>query len=281
MEYNAGFNFKSFYPILSATYKNRARNAYYKVKTVVKQANWREDVLNLKATLPLSVNTNNHNFSLFGEIGTSYTIRDFKAAEATLFNRAIKFPMNYQLSLSHSVRTAERDVAPRWAQTFTFGYFHRPFGGTSGRLFAFGSYFYFPGLAKNHSLVTSFNFQQASGVFSTNTEISTVYGYNQIDAASELRNTFLLNYRFPIAFPDAEIGPLAYIRNIRGGFFSHYENIGKETNLTQPKTFGFELRSSMNLLRYQPVIDLGTRVIFVNKKYNQSPILELIFNYSF
>jgi hypothetical protein len=281
MEYNAGFNFKSFYPILSATYKNRARNAYYKVKTVVKQADWREDVLNLKATLPLSVNTNNHNFSLFGEIGTSYTIRDFKAAEATLFNRTIKFPMNYQLSLSHSVRTAERDVAPRWAQTFTFGYFHRPFGGTSGRLFAFGSYFYFPGLAKNHSLVTSFNFQQASGVFSTNTEISTVYGYNQIDAASELRNTFLLNYRFPIAFPDAEIGPLAYIRNIRGGFFSHYENIGKETNLTQPKTFGFELRSSMNLLRYQPVIDLGTRVIFVNKKYNQSPILELIFNYSF
>lgn len=280
-EYSAGFNFKSFYPIFSATYKNRARNAYYRDKTVVKQANWREDVLQLKATLPLSVNTNNHNFSLFGEVGTSYTIRDFKAVEATLFNRTMKFPMNYQLSLSHSVRTAERDLAPRWAQTFTFGYFHRPFGGTNGRLFAFGSYFYFPGLAKNHSFLTSFNYQQASGVFSTNNEISTVYGYNQIDAKSELRNTLLLNYRFPIAFPDAEIGPLAYIRNLRGGFFSHYENIGNETNLTQPKTFGFELRSSMNLLRYQPVIDLGTRVIFVNKKYNQSPILELIFNYSF
>ena len=129
--------------------------------------------------------------------------------------------------------------------------------------------------------MASFNFQQASGVFSTNNEIATVYGYNQIDARSELRNTFLLNYRFPIAFPDAEIGPLAYIRNIRGGIFCHYENIGKETNLTDPKTFGFELRSSMNLLRYQPVVDLGTRVIFVNKKYNQSPILELIFNYSF
>jgi len=281
IEYNAGFNFKSLYPIFSVFYKNRARNAFYKVKTDVKQANWREDYLNLKATLPLSVNAYNHNFSLFGEIGTSYTIRDFKAAEATLFNRAIKFPMNYQLSLSHSLRTAERDLAPRWAQTFTFGYFHRPFGDNNGRLFAFGSYLYFPGLAKNHSLMASFNFQQASGIFSTNNEIATVYGYNQIDAKSELRNTFLLNYRFPIAFPDAEIGPLAYIRNIRGGFFSHYENIGKETNFSDPKTFGFELRSSMNLLRYQPVVDLGTRVIFVNKKYNQSPILELIFNYSF
>jgi len=281
MEYNAGFNFKSLYPIFSATYKNRARNAFYKAKTDVRQASWRENYFNLKATLPLSVNAYNHNFSIFGEIGTSYTIRDFKAPEATLFNRVIKFPMNYQLSLSHSIRTAERDLAPRWAQTFTFGYLHRPFGDNNGRLFAFGSYLYFPGVSKNHSLMASFNFQQASGVFSTNNEIATVYGYNQIDARSELRNTFLLNYRFPIAFPDAEIGPLAYIRNIRGGIFCHYENIGKETNLTDPKTFGFELRSSMNLLRYQPVVDLGTRVIFVNKKYNQSPILELIFNYSF
>lgn len=281
MEYNAGFNFKSFYPIFSATYKNRARNAFYKNKNTIKQANWREDYLKLKATLPLSVNAYDHNFSLFGEIGTSYTLRDFKTSEATLFNRAIKFPMNYQLSLSHSLRAAERDLAPRWAQMVTFGYSHRPFGNNKGRLFAFRSYFYFPGIAKNHSAMASFNFQQASGIFNTSTEISTVYGYHQINAKSELQNTFLLNYRFPIAFTDAEIGPLAYIRNVRGGFFSHYENFGKETNLTQPKTFGFELRSSMNLLRYQPVVDLGARFIFVNKKYNQSPILELIFNYSF
>ncbi|MBY0543151.1 MAG: hypothetical protein K2P75_07090, partial [Sphingobacteriaceae bacterium] len=131
------------------------------------------------------------------------------------------------------------------------------------------------------SFMTSFNFQQTSGVFSTENEIQTVYGYNQIKAKSALTNTLLLNYRFPIVYPDAEIGSFAYIRNLRGGFFTHYENIGKETNLAQPKTFGLELRSSINLLRYQPIVDFGARIIFVNKTYQQKPILEWIFNYSF
>ena len=141
--------------------------------------------------------------------------------------------------------------------------------------------FFFPGLARNHSFIASFNYQETSGSLNFNNEINTVAGYGQITAKSLLRNTLLLDYRFPIMFPDAEIGSLAYIRNLRGGFFSHYENIGEETNLTQPKTFGLELRTSVNLLRYQPVIDLGARLIFVNKIYNQNPILAFTFNYSF
>jgi hypothetical protein len=282
LEYNADFNFKSLYPVISVAYKNRPRSSFYKVKDDIKQADWRENYIELKATLPLSVNLYNHNFSLSAEVNTSYTIRNFNTTEASLFSRTIKFPMNYQLVLGHSLRTAERDIAPKFAQTVTFSYFNLPFDqNRNGQLFAFGSYFYFPGIAKNHSLMASFNYREASGAFTTNNEITTVYGYNQIKAKSELSNTFLLNYRFPIAFPDAEIGSLAYIRNIRGGIFSHYENIGHETNLTQPKTFGFELRSSLNLLRYEPVVDLGARVIFVNKTYNQNPILEFIFNYSF
>lgn len=281
MEYNAGINFKSFYPILSANYKNRARTAFYKEKNITNEANWRENYLNLKASLPLSVNKNNNNFSLLATVGTTYTIRNFETKESLLFAKSIKFPMTYELTLSHGTRTAERDLAPKWAQTISLRYFNRPLSKSSGNLFAFGSYFYFPGVAKNHSFLTSFNLQQASGIFTVNTEIATVYGYNQFKAHSALQNTLLFNYRFPIAFPDAEIGSLAYIRNFRGAFFSHYENIGKETNLTQPKTFGLELRSSMNLLRYQPLVDFGARLIFVDKKYNQNPILEWIFNYSF
>ena len=98
---------------------------------------------------------------------------------------------------------------------------------------------------------------------------------------SKLSNTLLFSYRFPIAFPDAEVGPLAYITNLRGSLFTDYENIGRDTNLSEPKTFGFEIMSSMNVLRYQPVLDIGTRFVFVNKVYHQNPILELILNYTF
>lgn len=282
MKYNAGFTYKALYPVLSVNFKNRPRTAFYMLGNIAKQANWRENYINLKASLPLSVNAYNHNYSFTSEIGTAYTQRNFEPKDANLFKNQFLFPMNYLFAFSHSVRSAERDVAPKWAQSFSLNYFNQPFDpDLKGDLIAFQTAFYFPGLVNNHSFVTSFNYQESSGVLRFNNEIPTVYGYGQIRAKTELKNTLLVNYRFPIAFPDAEIGALAYVRNLRGGFFSHYENIGLETNLAQPKTFGLELRSSLNLLRYQPVIDLGTRVIFVNQKYNQNPILELIFNYSF
>ncbi|TKC10776.1 hypothetical protein FA048_11440 [Pedobacter polaris] len=281
-EYNAGFTYKSLYPILSAVFRNRPRMGFYRSGSNINEASWRENFIDLKAILPLSINAYNHNYGFLGEIGTSYTQRNFAPKEALLFSKTLKFPMSYKISFSHSVRMAERDVAPKWAQSISFSYFNQPFDKRlTGDLMAFESTFYFPGIAKNHSLTASFNYQESSGSLGFNNEISTVYGYGQIKAKSLLRNTLLLNYRFPIAFPDAEIGSLAYIRNFRGGFFSHYENIGNETNLTEPKTFGLELRSNVNLLRYQPVIDLGARLVFVNKIYNQNPILEFTFNYSF
>lgn len=281
-EYNIDVNYKSLYPIFSAGFKNRPRSAFYKSNNLINQAKWRENYLNLKASLPLSTNVYNHDFSFLGEIGTSYTQRNFGPQEKPLFRETLNFPINYKVGFSHSLRTAERDVAPRWAQSISFSYFNQPFDkNLKGDLLAFQSTFYFPGFAKNHSFTASFNYQETSGILNFNNEIATVYGYGKINAKSELRNTLLFNYRFPIAFPDAEIGPFAYVRNLRGGVFSHYENIGSETNLTQPKTFGLELRSSINLLRYQPVVDLGTRVVFVNKIYKQNPILEFIFNYSF
>ena len=284
IEYNAGFTYKALYPIFSATYRNRPRTAFYRLKnaTQTTQADWRENYINIKASLPFSVNRYNHNFSFIADVGTSYTQRNLSEADAKVINSSVRFPMNYRMGFTHTLRTAERDLAPKFAQTLNIKYFHQPFDNRySGKLFAFESGLYFPGLAKNHTFSIAFNYQNATGVLQSNTEIATVYGYAQIKARNELQNSLLLNYRFPIAFPDFEIGPLAYIRNIRGGFFSHYENIVKQTNLTQPKTFGFELRSTMNVFRYQPLVDLGTRVIFVNQTYKQNPILELIFNYSF
>jgi len=282
MSYETGFSYKALYPVLSATYQNRPRTGAYRLDGNITQANWRENYVNLKASLPLSLNAYQHNYAFLAEVGTSFTQRNFEAREAKLFNQNIRFPMSYKIGFSHSVRTAERDVAPRFGQTLLFSYFNQPFDSNlKGDLLAIETSFYFPGLAKNHSLMASFNYQQSSGILNQNNEIATVYGYGQIRARSELRNTLLLSYRFPFAFPDASLGTLAYIKNLRGGFFSHYENIGSETNLAQPKTFGLELRSSINLLRYQPVVDLGARLIFVNKTYHQNPILAFIFNYSF
>jgi hypothetical protein len=194
---------------------------------------------------------------------------------------ALRFPVEYNISFTHATTTAARDIAPRWAQILRLTYAHQPFDSNlEGQLFAAEGFAYLPGLLRNHSFLANFNYQKATGIRQFDTQINTVFGYNNIRARSTLSNTLLFNYRFPFAFPDAEVGPLAYIRNLRAGLFCHYENFGTETNLSEPKTYGFELRSHLHVLRYEPLVDVGARFVFVNKLYDQKPILEFTLSYT-
>lgn len=281
-EYNAGISIKSFYPIFDLSYINRPRRTFYETISGFRQGDWRENYLSLQARVPVNLSAQNHNYYLAYTLGTSYTARYAPENLPQNFITKLKFPVETGFTFTHSIRTAERDIAPRWSQTLRFTYLSQPFDQQlSGDLFAAEGFFYFPGLAKNHIFLANFNYQETSGIRVYNSAINTVYGYNNIQAKSKLKNTLLLNYRFPIAFPDAEIGPLAYITNVRAALFCHYENLGTDTNLSQPKTYGFQLNTSMNLMRYQPVFDLGTRFVFVNREYHQNPIFEVIVNYTF
>ncbi|MCZ4244995.1 hypothetical protein [Pedobacter punctiformis] len=281
-EYTADMSYKALYPVFSVLYRNRPKRTFYKAKNAIQQGDWRENYIKLNASLPLSFNSRNQNYSFTLNAATSFTQRYLPENMPDNFITRLKFPMEYNFTFNHSVNTTERDIAPKWAQILRISYNHQPFDqNLKGKILALESFLYFPGFAKNHSFLASFNYQEATGVNQYATEIATVYGYNSIQAKSKLQNSLLFNYRFPFAFPDWELGPLAYIRNFRAGLFCHYENIGKNTNLGQPKTYGVELNSSLNILRYQPVIDIGTRLVFVNQIYNQNPILEFSFNYSF
>ena len=281
-EYTADISYKALYPVFSIAYRNRPKRTFYSAKSAMQQGDWREHYVRINASVPISFNARDQNYSFALNAATSFTQRYMPQNLPGNFIRELKFPLEYNFTFNHSVRTTERDIAPKWAQVFRATYNHQPFDkNLGGEIMALESFFYFPGFAKNHSFLASFNYQKASGVNQYATEISTVYGYNNILAKSKLQNSMLFNYRFPFAFPDWELSSLAYVRNFRAGLFCHYENVGIDTNIGQPKTFGAELNSSLNILRYQPVVDVGARLVFVNKIYNQKPILEFSFNYSF
>jgi len=281
-EYTADISYKALFPVFSILYRNRPKRSFYRYKNAIYRGDWRENYMKLNASIPISFNLRNETYAISLNAATSYTQRYMPENLPATFIRELKFPLEYSATFNHSVRTTERDIAPRWSQVFRFTYNHQPFDpNLKGEILALESFLYFPGFAKNHSFLASFNYQTATGANQYATEISTVYGYNNILAKSKLQNTLLFNYRFPFAFPDWELGPFAYIRKFRGGLFAHYENIGNENNLSEPKTYGLELNTSLNILRYQPVVDLGIRLVFVNKIYNHNPILEYSFTYSF
>ncbi|MGY3055166.1 hypothetical protein ACVWYG_003379 [Pedobacter sp. UYEF25] len=281
MEYTADLSYKALYPIIALNFSNRPQRAFYQSKGQSFQGDWRENYTVLSVALPISFSSKNNYYAASANISTSYTQRYQLKNLPSGFVDSKKFPLSYSFSLNHSIANAARDIAPKWAQVLRVTYNHQPFDlHLTGELLALESYFYFPGLGKNHSFLASLNYQNANGANRFAVEIPTVYGYNNILATGKLKNTLLLNYRFPIAFPDWEIGPLAYVRSFTGGVFCHYENIEKTNTFTQPKTFGLEFNTNLNLLRYLPVVNLGTRLIFVNQIYHQKPLIEFSFNYN-
>ena len=277
-EYHFNASYSKFYPILSFAYQNRPRLGYAKGKTQTVPFQWRENFSEITIRFPYATNWLNQNFSMNFETSTSYTQRYDVSLAINNFNYTIKFPLGYQYAISLNQDRSPRDLAPRFGQNLTIAYNHLPFHTIKGMLLSLRSQFYFPGLLPNHSLQASYNVQTASGAYDFNIDIPRASGFANIDAIRNLRNTLLLDYRFPIAYPDWELGPLAYIKRFKGGFFADFENLGNGNGL---RTYGLELRADMNLLRYYlPNFDVGGKLIFPVNNRSKTPIFEFGFNYN-
>lgn len=285
-EYLAGITYKRFFPILNLTYLNQARQIYQRNQTpsgtVLTPITWRENVTEANISIPLAFNRLNHNYSVNFDIGTSYTSRYDIFNKPKTFISEIVLPGKYSIGLGHSTIRSARDLAPRWGQSLNLTYRHLPFDKTlSGEIMVFKSRFYFPGVFRNHTFQVAFNAQYATEAYNLNIDIPRVRGYSNLKATADLRNTLFVDYRFPIFYPDWALGKLAYIKRVRGGFFSDFENAGLET-AAMPRTYGVDMQADMNLLRfYLPNFAAGGRIIFATEKSSQNPIFEFSFSHSF
>jgi hypothetical protein len=190
--------------------------------------------------------------------------------------------MRYGFYYGQNSRRSARDLAPRWGHNYRLTYRHFPFENQiEGSYLSLKTLFYAPGLFRNHSISASFNFQNTSGVYQFTNDIPTISGYNRLENTEALKNTLLLDYKFPFAYPDWEISSLAYIKRLRAGLFADFENISSgKTNL--PRTYGLELIADLNLLRfYLPNFQAGGKMIFTTQKTNRKPIFEIGLTYSY
>ncbi|HEY0054131.1 MAG TPA: hypothetical protein VGB63_02145 [Pedobacter sp.] len=282
-EYETGFIYSRFFPILAVSYVNRpdassVRGSGGRVIPVT----YRENEFKADVSVPILLNRFNNIYRFNFKTGVSQTsFYDIESTVPVTF-KILKFPVHYEFSASRTSRRSARDLAPKWSQNVSFRYRHFPFENMpKGDILTFNSSFFFPGLATNHSFQASYNFQFNSGIYERNTNIPRVSGHLFMKP-SNARNTFLLDYRLPLFYPDWELGPLAYIKRFKAGFFADFENIDSGRKSFAPRSYGAELRADMNLLRFPlPNFDLGGRIIFLNEKSIQNPIFETVAVYNF
>ena len=270
-EYLASIAYQQLFPTFSLEYHNRGQIGVAKVVDHRRESllglRWREHETTLKMDIPLVFYRLNHIFTTGFSAATSYTWR-YGLSEPQLqhqFIDRIQFPLHYQFYFNHNVQQSSLDLGPRWGQNVSVTYRHFPFDNRiTGELLSLRTAFYFPGFWRNHSLVARFNYQQHNGLYALANDIPLVSGYDQLEPVP-VDNTLLFTYRFPVAYPDWSIGPLAYIKRFKGGFFADFQNV-RAGNTFQPRTFGAEIRADMNLLRfYLPNFDMGVKLIYANE----------------
>lgn len=283
-EFSASFTYQKYYPKIALSYQNKARLSYAATgdpkKPTIVPFTWRENRTAISVNLPTYTNWLNKSFYTDFTVSTSYTNRYNQTLNPTNFNTEIKFPMAYRFITGINSKKAIRDLAPQWGQNIELDFEHLPFDQKlNGDNFYVSSAFYFPGILPNHSFKASLNFQKNGGIYHYSSDIPRANGWANMNGIVNLKNTLLLSYRFPIAYPDWELGPIAYVKRIKGGVFTDFENVNEGNGL---RGYGAGLSADMNLLRYYlPVFEVGGKVIIPNESNTKKPILEFSFTYNY
>jgi len=265
--YIAELAYQKYFPKFTIRYQNRGQ-----VGSARAQSNpdsligfdWRDHHITAQMSIPISFYRQQNVYSMGFQISSSYTKRYGLSHSITNFQTAIEFPLSYQIYIHKLRRMARLDLAPKWGQQLSITYRHLPFEQQlSGNILSARTNFYFPGIISNHSFQVRASAQDGKQIYQYSQDIPMVSAFGFF-RSPRIKNTLLLNYRFPIAYPDLALGGMAFIKRIKAGIFADYQNITDEKSWA-PKTFGISVSADLNAFRYVlPNIDIAYKLSYIN-----------------
>ncbi|RTL60713.1 MAG: hypothetical protein EKK37_00730 [Sphingobacteriales bacterium] len=257
----AGFSelFGGFYPMLTAGVEagfNRPYGVLFPNNTIEVHY-FNSATLFTGVFLPLSF-TNGRTYKYIN-IGASYNLEQRAEAfpgKEIFKNKSFDF-IRTIFSFSNVSQQAKQNIYPHWAQTLSINYRDAITFQNSHKLVATGNLF-FPGIAKNHSLVINAAFQSRDTLadFFTKT-FPFSRGYEALNTRSMYK--LGVNYHFTLAYPDWGFANLLYFTRIRANAFFDYTN-AKAKYLRNQGAFNKSFKST------------GGEIYFDTKWWNQLPV---------
>ena len=235
----AVFSYGGFYPVISAGGSFTFDRSFTDSSKVTR---WNEFTALAGLSIPLSFNNGTffQNLNVSGTFNTKqvyYTGHSKQDFTDKRFNYA-----EWSVSAGNQQLRARQNIYPRFAQSFFARYRHIINKYTAHQLLLNTS-LYFPGLARNHSVVIQASYQHRDTLqeynFPNSFPISR--GYSELDFPRMWKVGG--NYHFPIAYPDEGFGNIVYLLRLRGNVFYDYSEVKSvRTGIAYPfKTVGGEL----------------------------------------
>jgi len=260
--FNTGFNlsYTRYYPVfsLSGEIANRATKIDSSATDL-----WNERNLTFAVDIPWFQNKGAWQRYAVLSIKSGLTNaskRDFTDSFSAFNGNLI--PLHLGLLLSNSKSSAQRDLDTRLSQRVDIKYSSSVFStDLQGSIFSVNSTFNFPGLMKHHVLtVEAIHEQRMHETYWFASNVAFTRGYDAIGLNNFTR--FLVNYRYPLLYPDLALGALAYLKRVRGAvFYDHGFGDGQTF-----RSAGFDVEFDFHLLNLPFELNAGFRVPYLIDK---------------
>ena len=290
--WSAGITYAEFYPVLEAearfTDRSRVTRFYFQAEedepgaSVDGTVRWDERDINGGVRIPINLTSGNHFGSL--EVAGIFHQIDVDYENDVTGTDGFFSAMEFEADFSRFQTRARQQVAPRWGQIINIDYWNT-LNTTSNEseYFQITGRFFLPGIHKLHGLSIRGGFRQENSEASYKFRDIFAYarGYNVSINSDEIWVAGV-DYTFPIWLPDVALGPLAFIKRVKGSVFADLSestlNPIRVRDLTplsevdfrgtfeefkrEYKSVGFDLRFDFRALRIIE-IDAGIRYAYL------------------
>lgn len=277
--YFTDVEYRGFYPVLklNASYGKRDGWAENDGNDVFLE--W--DRYNVSAGLEIPHRFNAGKMQRFFSAGVSTTFRanEINAPDTLSFTYDKVQTVDYKLYFYNLKRRGVRDLYPKYGQIIDLNFVHTPFNRSEvGYLASAEGYFYLPGFANNQYVWLYAGYQYKSeAVQPLSGFVSYPRGYNGFH--HDRMFSAKLNYALPLAYPEWNVGPLAYFKRLKGNAFVDYAHAGADVFDDGVLTSGVELIADTHLLRLIAPTQIGVRGIY--DLTEETIIFEFLFSMNF
>lgn len=274
-ELNSGKS-ASEYAVIEQT-KNTA-GQIIKQDTVLKRFTWYET--NFGADIRVPMDFSRGKFSRFFQPEIKYDITQYKHDSSTpeKFYSGNFQSLTYRLYYQQLLRKSSQDVFPNFGFIVDGLYRNSPLGDTNlGSLILGQTYFYLPGLMRNHGirLYAGGQDKTSEGSVGFSDVIRYPRGWGKINTNQMV--SFASDYKFPVFYPEWSVGALVYLQRVNASIFADYANLtgniyknGAVTGTfnSNISSLGIEITGDANFLRFYAPVEIGIRASYLPDMQN-------------
>jgi len=258
--YYLKYSYEGWYPALDLDVDYGLRRGMYRDSIY-----YDFDELNLGAwaRVPLNWDVKSWFVGFQPYAGYSYKLRTMNPDMELRFREDRFHSLNTKLFFYAQSRMSERDLYPRWGQWVDLNYRQTLFDAdTASSVFSAELNLYFPGFFKHHSFRLYGGYQdRVTYYYPYSDQILMPRGYSSLYPGKMFSGA--AGYALPLLYPDLNIGPVIYLKQINAGFFCDYAVNFDKTPYTNYLSTGLDLTFDFHLFRWFAPLTAGLRTIYL------------------